>query len=196
MSFGNASTICWAVHCAVGCSVTLKWTTRRRWWASTTRTKSTRKRAVGTVERLHVLRRINEEQAAVVRRIFDLCAGGMGFTRIAKALNRDGVMPPRGDGRGWAPTAVREMLYRPLYRGQIVWNKSQKIDRGGTRSSAAARPRSGSSWTRRSYVSCRRICGRRLTRAWSRLVRRSREPEAAASSSGDPRGSTWTRPTC
>ena len=23
--------ICWAVHCAVGCSVTLKWTTRRRW---------------------------------------------------------------------------------------------------------------------------------------------------------------------
>ena len=27
MSFGKASTICWAVHCAVGCSVTLKWTT-------------------------------------------------------------------------------------------------------------------------------------------------------------------------
>ena len=69
----------------------------------------------------------------MVRRIFDLCAGGMGFTRIAKALNRDGVMPPRGDGRGWAPTAVREMLYRPLYRGQIVWNKRQKIDRGGTK---------------------------------------------------------------
>jgi transposase len=87
----------------------------------------------GNGKRLHVLRRINEEQAAVVRRIFELCVGGMGFTRIAKALNRDGVTPPRGDGRGWAPTAVREMLYRPLYRGQIVWNKSQKIDRGGTR---------------------------------------------------------------
>ena len=26
MSFGKASTICWAVHSAVGCSVTLKWT--------------------------------------------------------------------------------------------------------------------------------------------------------------------------
>jgi site-specific DNA recombinase len=83
--------------------------------------------------RLHVVRRVNEEQAAVVRRIFELCAGGKGFTRIAKALNQDGVTPPRNDGRGWAPTAVREMLYRPLYRGQIVWNKSQKIDRGGTK---------------------------------------------------------------
>jgi TRAP-type C4-dicarboxylate transport system permease large subunit len=45
-----ASTICWAVQCAVGCSVTLKWTTRRRWWASTRRTKSTRRPAVGTVK--------------------------------------------------------------------------------------------------------------------------------------------------
>ena len=30
-SSGKASTICWAVQWAVGCSVTLKWTTRRRW---------------------------------------------------------------------------------------------------------------------------------------------------------------------
>src|SRR5262249_10070089 len=29
-SQGNASDSCWAVHCAVGCSVTLKCTTRRR----------------------------------------------------------------------------------------------------------------------------------------------------------------------
>jgi hypothetical protein len=51
-SSGNASTICWAVQFAVGCSVTLKWTMRRRWWASTTRTKSTRKPAVGTVKKI------------------------------------------------------------------------------------------------------------------------------------------------
>jgi hypothetical protein len=31
VSSGKVSTICWAVQCAVGCSVTLKWTTRRRW---------------------------------------------------------------------------------------------------------------------------------------------------------------------
>jgi hypothetical protein len=34
--------------------------------------------------RLHVVRRINSEQAAIVRLIFELCAGGMGLTRLAK----------------------------------------------------------------------------------------------------------------
>src|SRR5213592_3469104 len=49
---GKASTICWAVQWAVGCSVTLKWTTRRRWWASTTRTKRTRSRSGGHGEEI------------------------------------------------------------------------------------------------------------------------------------------------
>ena len=31
LAHGKASTTGWAVHSAVGCSVTLKWTTRRRW---------------------------------------------------------------------------------------------------------------------------------------------------------------------
>ena len=48
---GEVSTTCWAVQAAVGCSVTAKWRTRWRWWASTTRTKSTRKPAVGTVKK-------------------------------------------------------------------------------------------------------------------------------------------------
>ena len=41
--------------------------------------------------RLHVVRRVNEEQAAVVRRIFALCAEGQGFTRIAKAFLLSGI---------------------------------------------------------------------------------------------------------
>jgi hypothetical protein len=44
----KASAICWALQSAVGCSVTLKWMTRRRWW---TRTKRTRSPAVGTVKK-------------------------------------------------------------------------------------------------------------------------------------------------
>src|SRR5262249_39556966 len=82
--------------------------------------------------RLHVVRRVNEEQAAVVRRIFALCAEGQGFTRIAKALNEDSVAPPRG-ASGWAPTAVREILLRPLYRGEVVWNRKQKRDGWGVK---------------------------------------------------------------
>lgn len=43
----------------------------------------------------HVERRINEEQAAVIRRIFALCAAGTGYTRIAKQLNAEGAVAPR-----------------------------------------------------------------------------------------------------
>ena len=48
-SHGNASRICCAVHSSVGCSVTLKCTTRRRSWERTTKTNSTR--TVGTVKK-------------------------------------------------------------------------------------------------------------------------------------------------
>src|SRR5262245_20958971 len=83
-------------------------------------------------KRLHVIRRINPEQAAIVRRIFDMCAKGLGPTRIAKTLNADSVQPPR-HADGWAPSAIREMLYRPLYKGEVVWGQRQKIMRGGTK---------------------------------------------------------------
>jgi site-specific DNA recombinase len=75
-------------------------------------------------KRLHVVRKLNLEQAAVVRRIFEMCANGMGLTRIAKALNADDVPPPR-HAEGWAPSAIREMLYRSLYKGELVWGKRQ-----------------------------------------------------------------------
>ena len=37
---------------------------------------------------------------------------------------------------GWCPTAIREILLRPLYRGVIVWGELQKIERGGTKTTA------------------------------------------------------------
>ena len=40
-----------AVHSAVGCSVTLKWMTRRRSWLSTMKQNSTRNVTVGTVKK-------------------------------------------------------------------------------------------------------------------------------------------------
>jgi site-specific DNA recombinase len=89
--------------------------------------------ADGRHRRQHVVRRVNAEQAAVVRRIFEWSAAEWGFVRIAKALTGEGVTPPRRDTRGWAPSAIREILRRELYRGQIVWNKTRRVDRGGTR---------------------------------------------------------------
>ena len=52
----------------------------------------------------------------MVRRIFEWSAEGWGITRIAKQLNAEGISPPRGGEHGWAPSAVREMLYNELYR--------------------------------------------------------------------------------
>ncbi len=82
--------------------------------------------------RLHVLRVINESQAAVVRRIFEMFQERMGLSRIAKQLNEEQISPPRGN-TGWCPTAIREILLRPLYRGVIVWGELQKVERGGTK---------------------------------------------------------------
>ncbi len=87
----------------------------------------------GRRTRLHVERKIHSDQAGIVRRIFQMYAKGLGLKKIAKTLNAEGVTPPRQDARGWAPTAIREMLHRELYRGVIVWNKSQKVIRRGTK---------------------------------------------------------------
>jgi site-specific DNA recombinase len=96
-------------------------------------------------KRLHVLRKVNAEQARIVQRIFELYAKGSGLTRIAKTLNAEHVAPPREDGRGWAPTAIREILHRELYRGVVVWNRTQKIMRRGSR---AQRKRPLDQWLR------------------------------------------------
>ena len=85
-------------------------------------------------ERSHVTRKINEAEAAVVRRIFELSASGAGLTRITKALNEEGAPAPRaqrGRPTAWAGSSVREVLLRPLYRGEIVWNQTRKRDGWG-----------------------------------------------------------------
>jgi hypothetical protein len=90
--------------------------------------------ADGRATRLHVERQIHPEQAAVVRRIFEFCAAGQGLVRIAKRLNAEGISGPRPrHGRGWAPTAIREMLHREAYRGRLIWNRTRWVDRGGTK---------------------------------------------------------------
>jgi site-specific DNA recombinase len=100
----------------------------------------------GERTRSHVVRRINPEEAKVVCRIFETYgAGGIGIARLAKALNADRIPPPRGDRKGWAPSCIREILRRELYRGVIVWNKTQAIHREGTKKS---RKRPSTEWLR------------------------------------------------
>ena len=84
--------------------------------------------------RSHVVRRINDQEASIVRRIFDMCANGNGYTRISKALNAEDVPCPRpqqGRPSGWTPSSVHEILKRPLYIGSILWNRTKKRNQWG-----------------------------------------------------------------
>ena len=84
--------------------------------------------------RSHVERRIKPEEAAVVRRVFALCAQGHGLRAIAHRLNAEAAASPRpqrGRPRGWAPSTVRCVIYRRLYAGEVEWARTQKRDRWG-----------------------------------------------------------------
>jgi site-specific DNA recombinase len=90
--------------------------------------------AYGRPKRDHVERKINEQQADVVRQIFRLCAAGKGMVSIAKQLNDEGKPAPRNSqGRqiSWSPSSVRSVLFRPLYRGIVTWNRTKKRNTWG-----------------------------------------------------------------
>ncbi len=88
--------------------------------------------------RLHVKRAINDDEARVVRRIFErYAAGGAGYRRIAHELNAAGLVAPRprpaGRPRGWCSSTVRAVLYQDLYRGVLIWGRGKKRDAWGRR---------------------------------------------------------------
>ena len=103
----------------------------------------------------HTERQINEGEAAVVRRIFDLCASGHGYTKVAKTLNAEGAPCPRpqqGRPAGWAPSSVKTVIDRRLYLGEVIWNKTRKRNAWGQQR-VSDRPES--EWLRRSMPELR-----------------------------------------
>jgi site-specific DNA recombinase len=96
--------------------------------------------------RSHVERRINDAEATVIQQVFRLCAEGNGMKAIAKRLNSDGALSPRaqrGRSQTWAPSSVRDVLFRDVYRGVIAWNRTRKRDQWGAHHQTA---RPSSDW--------------------------------------------------
>jgi site-specific DNA recombinase len=91
---------------------------------------------VALPENQGVVLAINQTEAAVVRRIFQMSAKGISLKKIATTLNEEHLPTPRPQARnGWATwchTAIREMLYRELYAGTIIWNRSKFVRVPGT----------------------------------------------------------------
>jgi DNA invertase Pin-like site-specific DNA recombinase len=99
-------------------------------------------------KRSYVVRTVNEPEAAVIRRIFEWSAAGLGLTGITKRLNEAGALAPRpqqGRPTAWVSSSVRAVLRRPLYRGEILWNQTRKRDGWGQ---ANRRHRAVEEWLR------------------------------------------------
>ncbi len=109
-------------------------------------------------KRSHVKRIVIPEEAAVVRRIFELCAAGVGLRRIAITLNDEGALAPLprrpGRSRSWAPSSIRALLHNDLYRGVVWWGRTQKRDRWGVKKSG---PRPPGEWERKEIPELRII---------------------------------------
>jgi site-specific DNA recombinase len=93
---------------------------------------------------------INETEAAVVKRIFEMFASGISLKKIAKTLNSECVQSPRSKSKNrgtWSPTAIRAMLKRELYKGEHVWNRSKFVKVPGT-NKRRSRSRPANEWKR------------------------------------------------
>ncbi len=76
----------------------------------------------------HTEKRVNEEQAAVVKRVFTMAAEGAGDDRIAAALAKDRIPYP---GARWTKRPVAKILGNEIYTGKVIYGKTTNVDDGG-----------------------------------------------------------------
>lgn len=67
------------------------------------------------------------EEAAIVKRVFQMYASGMGTFKIAKQLQREGV-PTKRYKNGWSNTVILRMLRNEKYVGDLVTGKTYTPD--------------------------------------------------------------------
>jgi DNA invertase Pin-like site-specific DNA recombinase len=119
----------------------------------------------------HVLREIVPAEAAVIRRIFDMTADGVGYQRIARRLNEEAVPAPvprrPGRPRGWAPSTIRAMLFNDLYRGRVIYGRTRWEYRRGRRFKV---PTPESEWITRDAPALRIVPEAVWTAAHARLA--------------------------
>ena len=83
---------------------------------------------------------INEEQAVVLKRIFDMCLEGLSFFKIAKRLTNEGIKTPAQyysfewksnynlKYGQWHSKTIRDILTNQMYIGDMVQNKRNKVN--------------------------------------------------------------------
>lgn len=82
-------------------------------------------RKVSPESKIHTLE-IVEEEAAVVRQIFDMYISGIGPNAIATKLNQMGVKPAKNDK--WEKICVKKILRSVVYAGKLQWKSKSSGD--------------------------------------------------------------------
>jgi site-specific DNA recombinase len=72
-----------------------------------------------------------EDQAGIIRRIFEMYAGGNSLQKIAKQFNAERVISPQPQkgriSRSWCPSSIRTILRNERFHGRVVWGKTVKV---------------------------------------------------------------------
>lgn len=71
---------------------------------------------------------INEEQARIVRMIFDMSASGTSKYAIRNELHRLGIPPLRGKRSFWSTSVIDRMLRDSTYYGEHFYNKTESVE--------------------------------------------------------------------
>ncbi|MDA2087843.1 recombinase family protein [Bacillus cereus group sp. BfR-BA-01323] len=72
---------------------------------------------------------INEEEANVVKRIYDWYKSGWGFKKITNELNRLGIKSKNKSV--WQMTSVQRIVRSPIYKGTFILNQYTSVKVGG-----------------------------------------------------------------
>ena len=71
--------------------------------------------------------KIQQDEAEIVRQIFNRYCEGAGSTIIARELTEAGFIPPKG-GEKWAESTIRGIIKNEKYKGDVLQGKTFTID--------------------------------------------------------------------
>lgn len=69
---------------------------------------------------------IVEEEAEIVRKVFDLYLTGLGTGKVAQKMNEEGYVTPRG--KKWRDTTVSDMIKNQKYKGDLLQGQNYTVD--------------------------------------------------------------------
>ena len=67
---------------------------------------------------------VNDSQAVLVRRMFQMADSGNTLLDITKTLNQEGISSP--SGKSWRKTTIYKLLTNEVYTGTVVWGAQSK----------------------------------------------------------------------